>query len=68
MLHFKSLISKGEGEVIIFWTEFNANGIASWLMFSVLILSGIYLCKITYPQAREGWDNAISVVKTEISS
>ena len=68
MLYFKSLISKGEGEVIIFWTEFNANGIASWLMFSVLILSGIYLCKITYPQAREGWDNAISVVKTEISS
>ena len=68
MLYFKSLISQGEGEVIIFWTEFNANGIASWLMFSVLILSGIYLCKITYPQAREGWDNAISVVKTEISS
>ena len=68
MLYFKSLISKGEGEVIIFWTEFNANGIASWLMFSVLILSGIYLCKITYPKAREGWDNAISVVKTEISS
>mgnify|MGYP001446943501 FL=1 len=68
MLYFKSLISKGEGEVIIFWTEFNANGITSWLMFSVLILSGIYLCKITYPKAREGWDNAISVVKTEISS
>lgn len=68
MLYFKSLISKGEGEVIIFWTEFNANGITSWLMFSVLILSGIYLCKITYPKAREGWDNAISVVKTEIGS
>ena len=68
MLYFKSLISKGEGEVIIFWTEFNANGTTSWLMFSVLILSGIYLCKITYPKAREGWDNAISVVKTEISS
>ncbi len=68
MLYFKSLISKGEGEVIIFWTEFNANGITSWLMFSVLILSGIYLCKISYPKAREGWDNAISVVKTEISS
>ena len=68
MLYFKSLISKGEGEVIIFWTEFNANGAASWLTFSVLILSGIYLCKITYPKAREGWDNAISVVKSEISS
>ena len=68
MLYFKSLISKGEGEVIIFWTEFNANGITSWLIFSVLILSGIYLCKITYPKAKEGWDNAISVVKTKISS
>ena len=68
MLYFKSLISKGEGEVIIFWIEFNANGIISWLIFSVLILAGIYLCKITYPKAREGWDNAISVVKSEISS
>ena len=68
MLYFKSLISKGEGEVIIFWTEFNANGITSWLIFSVLILSGIYLCKITYPKAKEGWDNAISVVKMKISS
>ncbi len=68
MLYFKSLISKGEGEVIIFWTEFNANGVTSWLIFSVLILSGIYLCKITYPKAKEGWDNAISVVKTKISS
>ena len=68
MLYFKSLISKGEGEVIIFWSEFNANGITAWLMFSVLILAGIYLCKITYPKAREGWDNAISIVKTEISS
>jgi len=68
MLYFKSLISKGEGEVIIFWTEFNANGVTSWLIFSVLILSGIYLCKITYPKAKEGWDNAISVVKMKISS
>ena len=45
MLYFRSLISKGEGEVIIFWTEFNANGITSWLIFIGLILGGIFLSK-----------------------
>ena len=67
MLYFRSLISKGEGEVIIFWTEFNANGIISWLLFIGLILLGIFLSKKTLPRAKESWDNAISVVKTEIS-
>jgi branched-chain amino acid transport system permease protein len=67
MLYFRSLISKGEGEVIIFWTEFNANGIISWLLFIGLILLGIFLSKKTLPIAKESWDNAISVVKTEIS-
>ena len=67
MLYFRSLISKGEGEVIIFWTEFNANGMMSWLLFVVLILLGIFLSKRTFPMAKESWDNAISVVKTEIS-
>ena len=67
MLYFRSLISKGEGEVIIFWTEFNANGMMSWLLFVILILLGIFLSKRTFPMAKESWDNAISVVKTEIS-
>ncbi len=67
MLYFRSLISKGEGEVIIFWTEFNANGMMSWLLFVALILLGIFLSKRTFPMAKESWDNAISVVKTEIS-
>ena len=67
MLYFRSLISKGEGEVIIFWTEFNANGITSWLIFIGLILGGIFLSKKTFPMAKESWDHAISVVKTEIS-
>ncbi len=67
MLYFRSLISKGEGEVIIFWTVFNANGIMSWLLFIALILLGIFLSKRTFPMAKESWDNAISVVKTEIS-
>ena len=67
MLYFRSLISKGEGEVIIFWTEFNANGIISWLLFIGLILLGMFLSKKTLPRAKESWDNAISVVKTEIS-
>ena len=47
MLYFRSLISKGEGEVIIFWMEFNANGITSWLIFIGLILGGIFLSKKT---------------------
>lgn len=68
MLYFRSLISKGEGEVVIFWTEFNANGILSWIIFFVAIIISIFLCKITYPKARESWDHAISVVKSEISS
>ena len=68
MLYFRSLISKGEGEIIIFWTEFNANGILSWLLFIGLILLGIFLSKRTFPMAKESWDNAISVVKTEISN
>ncbi len=68
MLYFKSLISKGEGELSIFWMEFNANGILSWLIFSIMILVGIYLCKVTYPKAKESWDDAMSVVKSEISS
>ena len=68
MLYFKSLISKGEGELTIYWMEFNANGISSWAIFSVMVLGGIFLCKITYPKARESWDHAISVVKSEISS
>ena len=68
MLYFRSLISKGEGEVIIFWTEFNANGMMSWLLFVALILLGIFLSKRTFPMAKESWDNAISVVKTEISN
>jgi branched-chain amino acid transport system permease protein len=68
MLYFRSLISKGEGEIIIFWTEFNANGILSWLIFIGLILLGIFLSKRTFPMAKESWDNAISVVKTEISN
>ena len=68
MLYFRSLISKGEGEVVIFWYEFNANGFLSWLVFSFLIITGIYLCRKTYPKARESWDHAISVVKSEISS
>ena len=67
MLYFRSLISKGEGEVIIFWTEFNANGIISWLLFIGLIILSIFLSKKTLPRAKESWDNAISVVKTEIS-
>ena len=68
MLYFRSLISKGEGEVVIFWTEFNANGILSWIIFFAAIIISIFLCKITYPKARESWDHAISVVKSEISS
>ena len=68
LLYFRSLISKGEGEVVIFWTEFNANGILSWIIFFVAIIISIFLCKITYPKARESWDHAISVVKSEISS
>lgn len=68
MLYFRSLISKGEGEVVIFWTEFNANGIMSWLIFIALILVGIFLSKKTFPLAKESWDHAISVVKTEISN
>jgi branched-chain amino acid transport system permease protein len=67
MLYFRSLISKGEGEIIIFWREFNANGITSWLLFIGLILIGIFLSKKTFPMAKDSWDNAISVVKTEIS-
>ena len=68
LLYFRSLISRGEGEVVIFWYEFNANGFLSWLVFSFLIIAGIYLCRKTYPKARESWDHAISVVKSEISS
>ena len=68
LLYFRSLISKGEGEVVIFWTEFNANGILSWIIFFAAIIISIFLCKITYPKARESWDHAISVVKSEISS
>ena len=68
MLYFKSLISKGEGEIIIYWTEFNANGLLSWAFFIGMILAGILLSKITYRQAKESWDNAMSVVKSEISS
>ena len=68
LLYFRSLISKGEGEVVIFWTEFNANGILSWVIFFAAIIISRFLCKITYPKARESWDHAISVVKSEISS
>ena len=68
MLYFRFLISKGEGEIIIFWTEFNANGILSWLIFIGLIFFDIFLSKRTFPVAKESWDNAISVVKTEISN
>jgi len=39
----------------------------SWLLFVILILLGIFLSKRTFPMAKESWDNAISVVKTEIS-
>jgi branched-chain amino acid transport system permease protein len=67
MLYFRSLISKGEGEVIIFWTEFNANGIISWIIFIGLMLLGFALSKKTFPKAKEGWDHAISVVKAEIT-
>ena len=67
MLYFRSLISKGEGELIIFWTQFNANGILSWLLFLVLILIGIKSSKKTFAMAKESWDHAISVVKTEVS-
>ena len=68
MVYFRSLISKGEGELTIFWTEFNANGLFSWILFIGMILIGIFLSKITYRNAKESWDNAISVVKSEISS
>ena len=68
MLYFRSLISKGEGELTIYWMEFNANGLFSWILFISMILIGIFLSKITYRQAKESWDNAISVVKSEISS
>ena len=68
MIYFRSLISKGEGELTIFWTEFNANGLFSWILFIGMILIGIFLSKITYRNAKESWDNAISVVKSEISS
>ena len=67
MLYFRSLISKGEGELIIFWTQFNANGILSWLLFLVLIIIGIKSSKKTFAMAKESWDHAISVVKTEVS-
>ena len=68
MLYFKSLISRGEGELTIYWIEFNANGLFSWILFIGMIIVGILLSKITYRQAKESWDNAISIVKSEISS
>ena len=68
MIYFRSLVSKGEGELTIFWTEFNANGLFSWALFIGMILIGIFLSKVTYRNAKESWDNAISVVKSEISS
>jgi len=68
MLYFKSLISKGEGELIIFWTEFNANGVLSWIIFIGLIIAGILTSKTTFPKAKDSWDHAISIVKSEISS
>jgi len=37
------------------------------LLFIGLILLGMFLSKKTLPRAKESWDNAISVVKTEIS-
>ena len=68
LIYSLSMFHAGDKGVVIFWIPFNPSSIFSWVIFSLLVITGVYFSKKTYPIVYEEWNTVFNKVKERISS
>jgi branched-chain amino acid transport system permease protein len=67
IIYFMSVISYGESEMHLYSIPISVNEVMPWLACAVITGVGILSCRVSYPHAKESWNDAMMAVKARIA-